>query len=166
MVQAAGACFNCGKTGHRAAECWSKKKGGKGSKGSGKSGSKQKHVAGFEDADYEAGDQEEQPEAEVGMFELGAFTHRRADPGPHGRLAVKLDGSPRSGCSVVLATHTAGVSVDGYTLTLAANPWNIVRTESPRKTQAGFGSTLIRGLLRLPFQWIGKTASPLRKEPR
>ena len=35
---------------------------------------------------------------------------------------------PSSG-SVVLATHTAGaVSVDGYTLTLAANPWNIVRT--------------------------------------
>ena len=34
---------------------------------------------------------------------------------------------PSSGCSVVLATHTAGVSVDGYTLTLA-NPWNIVRT--------------------------------------
>ena len=30
---------------------------------------------------------------------------------------------PSSGCSVVLATHTAGVSVDGYTLTL-----NIVRT--------------------------------------
>ena len=29
---------------------------------------------------------------------------------------------PSSGCSVVLATHTAGVSVDGYTLTLAANP--------------------------------------------
>ena len=27
-----------------------------------------------------------------------------------------------------MATHTAGVSVDGYTLTLAANPWNIVRT--------------------------------------
>ena len=36
---------------------------------------------------------------------------------------------PSSGCSVVLATHTAGAaSVDGYTLTLAANPWNIVRT--------------------------------------
>ena len=35
---------------------------------------------------------------------------------------------PSSGCSVVLATHTAGVSVDGYTLTLATNPWNIVRT--------------------------------------
>ena len=29
---------------------------------------------------------------------------------------------------MVLATHTAGVSVDGYTLTLAVNPWNIVRT--------------------------------------
>ena len=37
-----------------------------------------------------------------------------------------------SGCSVVLATHTAGaVSVDGYTLTLAVNPWNIVRTYNP-----------------------------------
>ena len=36
---------------------------------------------------------------------------------------------PSSGCSVVLATHTVGaVSVDGYTLTLAVNPWNIVRT--------------------------------------
>ena len=36
---------------------------------------------------------------------------------------------PSSGCSVVLATHTAaGASVDGYTLTLAANPWNIART--------------------------------------
>ena len=42
-----------------------------------------------------------------------------------GRLTLKLDGC---GCSVVLATQTAGVSVDGYTLTLAANPWNIVRT--------------------------------------
>ena len=55
----------------------------------------------------------------------GGGRHRRADPGPHGRLAVKL---ASSGCSVVLATHTAGVSVDGYTLTLAANLWNIVRT--------------------------------------
>ena len=36
---------------------------------------------------------------------------------------------PSSGCSVVLATHTAGAaSVDGYTLTLAVNLWNIVRT--------------------------------------
>ena len=40
------------------------------------------------------------------------------------------DGGMRSGCSVVLATQTAGaVSVDGYTLTLAANPWNIVRLQ-------------------------------------
>ena len=35
---------------------------------------------------------------------------------------------PSSGCSVVLATRTAGVSVHGYTLTLTANAWNIVRT--------------------------------------
>ena len=35
---------------------------------------------------------------------------------------------PSSGCSVVLATHAARVSVDGYTLTLAAKSWNIVRT--------------------------------------
>ena len=39
---------------------------------------------------------------------------------------------PSSGCSVVLATHTAGVSVDGYTLTLAANPWNIQLDPGPR----------------------------------
>ena len=36
--------------------------------------------------------------------------------------AVELPG-------LVLATHTAGVSVDGYTLTLAANAWNIVRAQ-------------------------------------
>ena len=37
-------------------------------------------------------------------------------------------GSPQQRLQV-LATHTAGaVSVDGYTLTLAVNPWNIVRT--------------------------------------
>ena len=42
---------------------------------------------------------------------------------------VSLSNWTSSGCSVVLATHTAGaVSVDGYTLTLAVNPWNIVRT--------------------------------------
>ena len=70
----------------------------------------------------------------------GGGRHRRADPGPHGRLAVKLDGPP-SGCSVVLATHTAGVSVDGYTLTLAANPWNIVRTYNlTPATASNFGA--------------------------
>ena len=54
---------------------------------------------------------------------------RRADPGPHGRLTVKLDGSPQQRLQRGLATHTAGAaSVDGYTLTLAANPWNIART--------------------------------------
>ena len=58
----------------------------------------------------------------------GGGRHRRADPGPHGRLAVKLDGSPQQRLQRGPATHAAGVSVDGYTLTLVANPWNIVRT--------------------------------------
>ena len=50
---------------------------------------------------------------------------------------------PSSGCSVVLATHTAGVSVDGYTLTLAANPWNVVRTcSSPAATGSARPPTL------------------------
>ena len=45
--------------------------------------------------------------------------------------------STSSGCSVVLATHTAGaVSVDGYTLTLAVNPWNIVRRQLDPKPRA------------------------------
>ena len=48
--------------------------------------------------------------------------------GPTDVLLSNWTVRPSSGCSVVLATHTAGVSVDGYTLTLAANPWNIVRT--------------------------------------
>ena len=48
--------------------------------------------------------------------------------GPTDVLLSNWTVRPSSGCSVVLATHTAGVSVDGYTLTLAANMWNIVRT--------------------------------------
>ena len=57
---------------------------------------------------------------------------------------------PSSGCSVVLATHTAGaVSVDGYTLTLAVNPWNIVRT---------YNLTPGRELLFACRYWLG-TAS-------
>ena len=58
----------------------------------------------------------------------GGGRHRRADPGPTDVSLSNWTVRPSSGCSVVLATHTAGVSVDGYTLTLAANPWNIVRT--------------------------------------
>ena len=49
---------------------------------------------------------------------------------------------PSSGRSVVLATHTAGVSVDGYTLTLAANPWNIVHLQLDARARAA---------LRLPL---------------
>ena len=59
----------------------------------------------------------------------GGGRHRRADPGPTDVSLSNWTVRPSSGCSVVLTTHTAGaVSVDGYTLTLAVNPWNIVRT--------------------------------------
>ena len=48
----------------------------------------------------------------------GGGRHRRADPGPHTDVSLSnWTVRPSSGCSVVLATHTAGVSVDGYTLT-------------------------------------------------
>ena len=78
-------CFNCGKAGHKAAECWSKKKDGsnkgssKGSKGGGKKGkSKGKHKGAnsLEEDTGEGAHEEEQPEGEldVGMFELGALT--------------------------------------------------------------------------------------------
>ena len=40
----------------------------------------------------------------------GGGRHRRADPGPHGRLTVKLDGPPQQRLQrVVLATHTEPV---------------------------------------------------------
>ena len=78
-------CFNCGKAGHKAAECWSKKEDGsnkgssKGSKGGGKKGkSKGKHKGAnsLEEDTGEGAHEEEQPEGEldVGMFELGALT--------------------------------------------------------------------------------------------
>ena len=73
-----GACFN-GKLGHRAAECWSKKKdtgkgsnkGSKGGKPKGKG--KSKGANALDEAEEE---EAEQPEGEhdVGMFELGALT--------------------------------------------------------------------------------------------
>ena len=60
---------------------------------------------------------------------------------------------PSSGCSVVLATHTAGaVSVDGYTLTLAANPWNIVRTYNLTRAESS-SSPAATGSARPPTSW-------------
>ena len=56
----------------------------------------------------------------------GGGRHGRAILGPTDVSLSNWTVRPSSGCSVVLATHTAGV--DGYTLTLVANPWNIVRT--------------------------------------
>ena len=58
----------------------------------------------------------------------GGGRHRRADPGPHGRLAVKLDGSPQQRLQRGPGHAHRGRSERGYTLTLAVNPWNIVRT--------------------------------------
>ena len=69
-----------------------------------------------------------------------------------GRADVSLSNwtvRPSSGCSVVLATHTAGVSVDGYTLTLAANPWNIVRTYNLTPGR----ELLFTGSARPPTSW-------------
>ena len=58
----------------------------------------------------------------------GGGRHRRADPGPHRRLTAKLDGSPQQRLQRGPGHAGLGaVSVDGYTLTLAVNPWNIVR---------------------------------------
>ena len=69
-----------------------------------------------------------------------------ADPGPHGRLAVKLDGSPP-------ATHTAGVSVDGYTLTLAANP--PLRLPLPAWHGLQLRGVHVRGRQRLYGSFVG-----------
>ena len=78
-------CFYCGKAGHKAAECWSKKKDGSnkgssnGSKGGGKKGKskgKRKGANSLEEDTGEGAHEEEQPEGELdaGMFELGALT--------------------------------------------------------------------------------------------
>ena len=77
-------CYNCGKTGHKAAGCWSKKKdnqkgnnskgkpsGNKGSKGRGKGskGKGKKGAAALEEQEEEEA-QEPENEQEVGVFEL------------------------------------------------------------------------------------------------
>ena len=72
--------------------------------------------------------------------------------GPTDVLLSNWTVRPSSGCSVVLATHTAGVSVDGYTLTLAANPWNIVRTYNLTPAES-FSSPAATGSARPPTLW-------------
>ena len=54
----------------------------------------------------------------------GGGRHRRADPGPHGRLAVKLDGSPQQRLQRGPG-HAHRGSERGR---LHPDPWNIVRT--------------------------------------
>ena len=72
--------------------------------------------------------------------------------GPTDVLLSNWTVRPSSGCSVVLATHTAGVSVDGYTLTLAANPWNIVRTYNLTPGE-NCSSPAATGSARPPTSW-------------
>ena len=80
-------CYNCGKKGHRTADCWSKKrpdgkgdkwsgsgkgdrsgKGGKGSKGKGGKGGKGKAAGSMEEMDDPDDGIEPAPEADVGML--------------------------------------------------------------------------------------------------
>ena len=80
-------CYNCGKKGHRAADCWSRKrpdgkgdkwtgsgkgdksgKGGKGGKGKGGKGGKGRAAGSMEEADDPEGGTEPAPEADVGML--------------------------------------------------------------------------------------------------
>ena len=80
-------CYNCGKKGHRAADCWSKKrpdgkgdkwsgsgkgdksgKGGKGNKGKGGKGGKGKAAGSMEEMDEPDDGIEPAPEADVGML--------------------------------------------------------------------------------------------------
>ena len=103
----------------------------------------------------------------------GGGRHRRADPGPHGRLAVKLTVRPSSGCSVVLATHTAGVSVDGYTLTLTANRGTSCAPRIPAPVSAadkrgGLASAAERGAprCRLRTTLLPRTSSQVVSPPR
>ena len=58
----------------------------------------------------------------------GGGRHRRADPGPHGRLAVKLDGSPQQRLQRGPGHAHRGSERGRPMMTMAANPWNIVRT--------------------------------------
>ena len=80
-------CYNCGKKGHRAADCWSKKrpdgkgdkwsgsgngdksgKGGKGNKGKGGRSGKGKAAGSMEEMDDPDDGVEPAPEADVGML--------------------------------------------------------------------------------------------------
>ena len=59
----------------------------------------------------------------------GGGRHRRADPGPHGRLAVKLDGSPQQRLQRGPGhAHRGSERGRLHPDPVAANPWSIVRT--------------------------------------
>ena len=65
-------CHNCGKKGHKAAECWSKKR--EQDKGNQKGNNKgKKHVSGLEHGGSAEVGAEPAPEADVGQSEVGVI---------------------------------------------------------------------------------------------
>ena len=75
-------CHNCGKKGHKQADCWSKKKDGKGNqKGNSKGNQKgKKHVSGLEQGESAEAGAEPAPEADVGLFDVGAVEGKVITP--------------------------------------------------------------------------------------
>ena len=76
-------CHNCSKKGHRQADCWSKKKDGKGNqKGNSKGNQKgKKHVSGLENGESAEAGAEPAPEADVGLFDdVGAIDGKVCTP--------------------------------------------------------------------------------------
>ena len=64
-------CHNCGKKGHKAVDCWSKKKDqGKGNQKGNSKG--KKHVSGLENGESAEAGAEPAPVADVGLFDVGA----------------------------------------------------------------------------------------------
>ena len=99
----------------------------------------------------------------LGVTEAASALQIAALPGPHGRLSGKAD----------VATHTAGaVSVDGYTLTLAVNPWNIQLDARPRaclrgacpRTTSTTPCTAALRVTRAPGAHFQRWACPTRQE--
>ena len=75
-------CHNCGKKGHKQADCWSKKRDDKGnSKGNSKGNQKgKKHVSGLENGESAEAGAEPAPEADVGLIEVGAIDGKVCTP--------------------------------------------------------------------------------------
>eukprot|EP00435_Cladocopium_sp_Y103_P007713 s12_g2.t1 len=76
-------CHNCGKKGHKAVDCWSKKRDqGKGNQKGNSKGKKhvKKHVSGLEHGESAEAGAEPAPEADVGLFDVGAIDGKVCTP--------------------------------------------------------------------------------------